>query len=280
MDYFDLADSADFVENIDQLNALALSGNVTVLSGVSTCPALSGAVVRAVASDIQITDIALGIAPSPKAELGLSVIKAILSYTGTCIPIRRDGEDTDFIGLTDSRDYQITIKDYLALEKRRFSAVEAPELRLFPKLYPNLENVWIGAGTRPEFLLRALNGLAWIKAKFGLPALTPLSKIVHWILSLCKFGPHRGGMFVEVKGEKNGERITRNWYLIAEGDDGPLIPAIAAEALIRKRLTGETLAAGARSAIDALTLEDFEGRFERHKIVTMTQNKTFEDITK
>lgn len=272
IDYFDLADSADFVANIDYLNTQALAANVTVLSGVSTCPALSGAVVKAIASDMHITDIALGIAPSPKAELGLSVIKAIFSYTGNPISTRRDGQDATFIGLTDSRDYQIALADYPPLMKRRFSAVEAPELRLFPALYPELQNIWVGAGTRPKFLLYILNGLAWAKSKFDLPDLTPFSTIAHRVLALFKFGPHRGGMFVEVKGqvkgEVNGEPKTRSWHLIAEGDDGPLIPAIAAEALIRKTLAGESLAPGARSAIDALTLEDFETRFKRHKIVT------------
>jgi len=268
IDYFDLADSADFVANIDHLNAQALAANVTALSGVSTCPALSGAVVKAIASDMRITDIALGIAPSPKAELGLSVIKAIFSYTGNPIPTRRNGQNATFIGLTDSRDYQIALSDYPPLMKRRFSAVEAPELRLFPALYPELQNVWVGAGTRPKFLLYMLNGLAWAKSKFGLPDLTPLSTIAHRVLALFKFGPHRGGMLVEVKGEVNGASKTRTWHLIAEGDDGPLIPAIAADALIRKKLAGESLEYGARSAINALTLKDFEASFKLHKIMT------------
>jgi saccharopine dehydrogenase-like NADP-dependent oxidoreductase len=268
IDYLDLADGADFVTHIDQLNDLALANNVCVISGLSTCPALSGAIVRAIGSDLSLTDITLGIAPSPKAELGLSVIKAILSYVGTKIPTRRNGEDTDFIGLAESRNYQIAIEDYPPLERRRFSAVEAPELRLFPKHYPTLKTVWVGAGTRPEYLLRLLNGLAWAKAKFNLPSLTPLSKIAHHALRLCQFGPHRGGMFVEVKGLKKGQPVSRQWHLIAEGDDGPLIPAIAAEIVIRKRLEGNTLPPGARAATNTLTLQDFEARFERHKIIT------------
>jgi len=268
IDYFDLADSADFVENIGQLNEKAIAQNTTVLSGVSTCPALSGAVIKALAQDTRVTNITIGIAPSPQAELGLSVIKAILSYAGTKIPTRRGGKDTHTIGLTDSRRYQIAPTNYPPLKNRRFSFVEAPELRLLPQLYPSLKTIWVGAGTRPEFLLRVLNILAWAKAKLKFPSLTPLSKLAHRVMSLCKFGPHRGGMFVEVIGEKDDNPICRSWHLIAEGDDGPLIPAIAAEALIRKKLSGEFLAPGARPATDALTLAEFEARFARHRIIT------------
>ena len=268
INYFDLADSADFVANIGALNVDAIKADVTILSGVSTCPALSGAIVRDLAQDMSVTDISLGIAPSPKAELGLSVIKGILTYAGAPIETWRDGQATQIVGLAESRRYKIAPCNYLPLEDRRFSAVEAPELNLFPKLYPNLQNIWVGAGTRPEFLLRCLNGLAKVKARFNLLPLTPLAKLAHKVMSLCKFGPHRGGMFVSVTGEVKDQRKTKNWHLVAEGDDGPLIPSIAAEALIRKRLAGEEIAPGARSAINELKLSEFEARFTRHKIKT------------
>ncbi len=271
--YFDLADSAGFVANIGELNKDAKKARVTVLSGVSTCPALSGAVVRDLAQGMTVTDITLGIAPTPKADLGLSVIKGILSYTGTKIPTVKDGKQTHFIGLAESRRYQIAPDNYPPLEERRFSAVEAPELIIFPKLYPRLQNIWVGAGTRPEFLLRLLNGLAIMKARFNLPNLTLLAKLVHRVMSLCKFGPHRGGMFVEVTGEVDGQSITRAWHLIAEGNDGPLIPAIAAETLVRKMLAGKKLETGAGSAEAELTLAEFEARFARHQIVSTIRRK-------
>ena len=56
-------------------------------------------------------------------------------------------------------------------------------------------------------------------------------------------------MFVAVQGTgPGGERIERSWHLLAEGDDGPLIPSMAAAAIIRHCLAGRLPAAGARAA--------------------------------
>ena len=47
-----------------------------------------------------------------------------------------------------------------------------------------------------------------------------------------------------------------------------VIPSIAAEALIRKKLNGETFKTGARTAVNELKLADFEARFAHHAIVS------------
>lgn len=266
--YLDLADSADFVANISSLNEAAKEANILALSGLSTCPALSGTVVRTLAREMRVKDITIGIAPSPKAALGLSVIKAILSYAGTSLPTTRKGKADSYIGLAETRRFQIAPQNYAPLKNRLFAAVEAPDLALFPALYPDLENLWVGAGTRPEFLLRILVGLAKLKALFKELPLAPLAPLAHAIMSLCKFGPHRGGMFVTVSGDVAGQTITRHWHLIAEGDDGPLIPAMAADAIIRTMMKGKIPPAGARPAIHELTLEEFEAQFARHNIVS------------
>ena len=273
IDYVDLADSAEFVANIATLNTAAFEKECFVLSGLSTCPTLSSAAVEALAQGQDITDIKIGIAPSPKAELGLSVVKAILSYAGQKIETLKNGKPDEVIGLTEGQRFQIAPADYPPLENRWFCAVEAPELKLFPKHYPNLQNLWVGAGTRPEALLRLLSVLARLKAALYLPTLTPLAKIAHKVLTLCQYGPHRGGMFVEVKITKDKVKSTQSWHLIAEGDHGPLIPSIATEILIRKILAGNRPANGARAAMNVLTLEEFETQFRKHRIVTRIKNE-------
>ena len=63
---------------------------------------------------------------------------------------------------------------------------------------------------------------------------------------------------------KDGGLVRRAWDLIAEVDDGPFIPAMAAAAIIRKYLNGRRPAAGARSALRGLgyrpTFEHFFAR--------------------
>jgi hypothetical protein len=54
--------------------------------------------------------------------------------------------------------------------------------------------------------------------------------------------------------------------MIAEGDDGPLIPSMAAEAIIRRRLAGMRPDPGARPATRDLELSDYEALFARRKI--------------
>ena len=131
-----------------------------------------------------------------------------------------------------------------------------------------MTDIWMGAGPVPEFLHRALNLLARAKARFNIPALTPFATLFHAVLNRARFGEHRGGMFVSVSGRSGDRPVRRSWHLLAEGDDGPLIPSMAIEALIRKRLRGERPGAGARSAVHALELEDYEALFERRRIVS------------
>jgi hypothetical protein len=59
--------------------------------------------------------------------------------------------------------------------------------------------------------------------------------------------------------------------MIAEGDDGPLIPSMAAEAIIRRRLDGRRPAPGARAATRDLELADYEALFARRQIVCGTR---------
>src|SRR3546814_153781 len=58
------------------------------------------------------------------------------------------------------------------------------------------------------------------------------------------------------------------WHLLAEGDDGPYIPSMAIEAILRKLIAGPRPAAGARSSVAALSLPDEDGLFERRSIHT------------
>jgi hypothetical protein len=88
-----------------------------------------------------------------------------------------------------------------------------------------------------------------------------VSEIVRW-------GEDRGGMFVEVAGRRGGAPTRRTWHLIAEGADGPSIPAMAAAAIIRRRLAGSPIAPGARAATGDLTLADFDPLFAARRIVT------------
>ena len=266
--YLDLADSAGFVFGIDRFDAAAKAAGVFVLAGVSSVPALSTAALREMARTMDIRRIEGGISPSPHARVGINVMRAVLGYAGSPVALRRDGKDATGIGLGESRRYTIAVPGRLPLRHIHFSLVDVPDLTLVPRAYPALTDIWMGAGPLPEYLHRLLNLLAKARAALRLPSLAPCAKLFHAVLDRLRAGEHRGGMYLHVHGMAGGQPVERSWHLIAEGDDGPYIPSMAVEARIRKVLAGERPAPGARSAVEALTLADFDAVFAGRAIHT------------
>jgi hypothetical protein len=261
--YLDLADGSDFVAGISDLDAAAKARGVFVLSGVSTCPALTAAAVRRLTEGWStVTSIKAGIAPTPWAGLGLSVVKAIAGYAGRPVPLLMFGRPSTGTALVWTRSRTIAPPGEIPLRVQHFSLVDTPDLRVLPPLYPGLQHIWFGAGPTPEILHRALNGMARLVEWRLLPTLKPLAPLFHWAINRLRWGEHRGGMFVAVAGrDAQGQAIRRAWHLVAEGDDGPFIPSIPASLIIRRLLDGRIPTPGARPATGELELSDFEARF-------------------
>ncbi|TLP67921.1 DUF4166 domain-containing protein [Parasedimentitalea maritima] len=264
--YLDFADAAEFVFGISKFDQAAKEAGIFVLSGVSSFPILTAAVLREISKTMEIETVQGGIAPSPYAGIGLNVMRAVLGYAGAPVKLTRNGKRTTAHGLTESKRCTVAVPGLLPLKNIRFSLVDVPELQVLPPEIPGLKDIWMGAGPVPETLHRMLNMLAKARAKFNLPSFVPLASIFYKILNLMKFGEHRGGMFVHVTGRQDGEPVERSWHLLAEGDDGPYIPSMAIEAIVRKHLKAESPEHGARPATQALTLADYQVQFENRTI--------------
>lgn len=278
VDYLDFADAADFVFGISALDEAAKDAGVTVLSGVSSFPVLTAAVLRKLGEDMTLTDVKGGIAPSPYAGIGLNVMKAVIGYAGGPVKLTRNGKPFEARGLAESLRYTVAPAGYLPLRNLHFSLVDVPDLQVLPQAYPDIQNIWMGAGPVPEILHKALNILAKARAALRLPSWEPFAPLFFKILNLMKFGEHRGGMFVEAIGTRKGETITKSWHLLAEGDDGPYIPSMAIEAIIRKWLKGERPATGARPAAEALELADYDALIEDREIYTGFRDNTAKGV--
>ncbi len=266
--YLDLADGAEFVAGIGQFDAEAKARGLIVRSGLSTCPALTSAVVSAFEREMTVTSLAGGIAPSPRAGVGETVLRAVLGYAGQDLDLMRDGRMTSAKALVERRRMTIAPPGKLPLHNKPFSLVEVPDLRLLPKTRPDLRDIWFGAGVVPEVFQRLLNFLARARATIGGPDLTGLAPVAHKVLSLFAIGEHRGGMIMVAEGLRGGQPVTMSWHLVAEGDDGPNIPALASEVMIRRIKAGDLPEAGARPAIGDVTLAEFETAFAHHAITT------------
>ena len=271
--YLDLSDGASFVRGIASFDVAARGRGVFVLSGVSSCPVLTAAVVRRLSAGMTRVDaIAGGIAASPYAEFGRNVIRAITSYAGRPVALLRDGRKTTAHAIMDSRYFTIAPPGRLPLYARRLSLVEVPDLTLLPALWPSLRTVWMGVGTVPEIWLRGLNALAWLVRLRLLPSLTAFTTLIHNTYTRLSWGEHRGGMFVTVEGTlADGSKVERSWHMIAEGDDGPFVPSMAAETIVRHCLAGRPPAPGARVGVNDVELADYEATFARRRIVTGTR---------
>ena len=274
IDYLDLADGSDFVDGIAQFDETARARGVAILSGVSSFPVLTAAVVRRLVHGrspplARLDSIAGGIAPSPYAGVGLNVIRAIASYAGKPVRLKRDGRAAVGRGLIETRRFTIAPPGCLPLRPTLFSLVDVPDLQALPKLWPEVGSVWMGAGPVPEILHRAMIVLARAVPLGLLRSLSPFAPLMHAVINVLRWGEHRGGMFVAVEGaDADGKPIARSWHMIAEGDDGPLIPSMAAEAIIRRRLDGKRPAAGARAGTRDLEQSDYEALFSRRRIFT------------
>jgi hypothetical protein len=279
VNYLDLADGSDFVAGVGAFDVRAGAAGCFVLSGVSSFPVLTAAVVRRLSSGMARVDrIRAGIAPSPFAGVGENVIRAIAGYAGKPATLRRYGAPGIAYPFTEQMRFTIAPPGRLPLRRTMFSLVDVPDLSALPELWPEAKEIWMGAGPVPEILHRALVALAWLVRARLLPTLAPLTPLFYFAMNHLRWGEHRGGMFVCVEGsDGSGTLMKRSWHLLAEGDDGPLIPSMAVEALVRKALDGSSPAPGARAAVRALELADYEQLFRRRTIHTGVRDEVADE---
>jgi hypothetical protein len=277
--YLDLADSAEFVMGISAFDHRAKAMELHVLSGASSFPSLSAAAVRHLIGGMRhVESIRGGLAPSPYADLGLNVMRAIASYAGQPITLRRGGAQATGYPATEQMRVAIAPPGGVPLRRRLFSLVEVPDLRALAELWSEARDIWIGAAPVPELFHRLFIGAAWLVRLRVLRSLAALAPLIHGVTRLLRWGEHRSGMFMEVVGaDEAGWSVTRSWHLTAEGDDGPYIPAMAVAAYVHKMLEGHMLPPGARAATRDLELADYERLFAGRSITWGVRHEPLPD---
>ena len=268
--YLDLADSTRFVCRFPGLDAMARNYGVFAISGLSTCPAITSAVVQHLGRDFsRIDEIFGGIAPSPFAGMGRSVVDAIAEYAGKPVRLLEDGEIAHRHTFVSARKYTIAPPASVPLPRLRFSLIDVPDLQLLSVEDVPVDRIWFGVATRPAIYHAMLRVLARLVRFRLIPSIKPLAGPMHFTMNHLSWGEHRGGLFVELRGRDRDNRpLLRSWHLVADGDVGPDVPTLAANAIIRSWLAGNAPQTGARSADGALTLDDLEPHFEALGIVT------------
>ncbi len=263
--YIDLADDRRFVCDIGELDKQAKDKGVLIVSGASSVPGLSSAVVERYQSQFSTIDsINLAIAPGNKAERGLATVEAILSYTGHPLNVFKEGRWQDVYGWMDSK-----VNDFGGfVGKRHLANVDVPDLELFPSRYGVTQQVSFQAGLELPILHKTMVGMAYL-SKIGLVKnWAPLSKaIVSTSNVFLPFGSDKGAMEVLVCGKDNAGNAKKvKWTLYAPKGNGPYIPTLSTIILARKLLSSDKQSSqqetGAKPCAGMFELSEFDTYFD------------------
>jgi saccharopine dehydrogenase-like NADP-dependent oxidoreductase len=269
--YVDLADARDFVAGFGAFDAAAKRRGVLALTGASSTPALSNAVIDHLAQGWRRIDaIEIAISPGNRAPRGESVMRAILSYVGRPVRLFDRGRWGTAPGWG-----MLVRRTMPGLGRRWLSLCETPDLDLLPERFAVRDRVIFRAGLELSALHLGLAAAGWLVRAGLLRSLVPFSKIALSAADLLiGLGSDRGGMVVEIAGlDSLGQAVCARWSLVAEAGDGPVIPTLPALAIIRALLAGRIDLRGALPCIGILTLEQIEAEFRPYRITTRVDSE-------
>jgi hypothetical protein len=273
MHYVDLADARDFVAGFGVLDVEARAVGVAALTGASSTPVLSNAVLDTLTQGWRCIDmIEIAISPGNRnSPRGLSVIRAILSYAGRPVRVFADGAWRERPGW--GRPIR---RDMPGLGKRWLSLCETPDLDLVPARFAPSESAIFRAGLELSLMHLGVCAAGMLVRFRLLRSLTPLARPFCWIAERLKaFGSERGGMLVEAMGiDAEGRTVRAAWSLVAEAGDGPAIPTLPALAAVRALADGRLTEAGARPCVGVLELAAIEREFASYRIATRITSST------
>jgi saccharopine dehydrogenase-like NADP-dependent oxidoreductase len=251
--YIDLADGREFVTGIRVLDPAAREAGVSVVSGASSVPALSAAVVDRLAGPFDRLDsIRIGISSGARSP-GLATVQGILSYIGRPFGRLQNGNRVSAYGWQDLIRHRFPSP----VGTRLLGSCDVPDLDLLPQRHPGLRSVAFYGGygnSAGHLLIWLLAGLV----RAGLvSSVAPLARWLHRSADLlAPLVSEKGAMFVEVSGLAQGDKISRTWHLLAFRNHGPHIPCGAAIDLTRKLITG-ALVPGATPCVGLLTVDEY-----------------------
>jgi len=252
--YLDLADGRQFVGGITRLDAAARAAGVSVISGVSSLPALSAAVVDCYLPEFSRLDsIRIGIT-SGAVVPGEATIRAVLGYCGQPFLALESGQWIDVYGWLETVAHEFPKQ----VGVRLLGRCDVPDLELLPKRYPSVHTVSFHAGFASQTAHRCVEWLSRRvrdgKLSSLVPFARPIATLARWLQPVFS---DRGAMFVTLQGlDKDGEAHRVTWNLVARDNDGPNIPCAAAIALTGKIASGNVPAAGAAPCLGMLSLEE------------------------
>jgi saccharopine dehydrogenase-like NADP-dependent oxidoreductase len=272
----DLADGRDYVLGSRALDEDARRAGVAVLSGASSTPALSHAVLdRLTAESGEVHAVDVAIAPGNRAPRGLSLVRAILSWAGRPVRVFRGGRWVEEPGW--GRPERIDID---GVGPRWLSLCETPDQDLLVERYRPAADATFRAGLELGLLHLGLYAASGLVRLGLLRSLAPLAwPMKHIADLLLPFGTDRGGMRVEVvTRDRDGALRRRVWTLVAEAGDGPQIPPLPALAALKMLASGELAFRGAAPCAGLVPYDRIAAEFAPYRIRATTRVEAVEPL--
>jgi hypothetical protein len=265
--YVDLADGREFVANFArEVDADARSAGVLAVTGASTLPALSTAVLDSLADRFEaLEEVDIAIAPGQRAPRGAATLAGVFSYCGKPFRWLSDGAWADAWGWQ-----ELARLRFAALGPRWAAACDVPDLALLPERYAGLRSARFRAALEFGVFHFALWTVAALR-RAGVPLplerwAAPLDRLAS---ALDRFGGEHGGMLICAAGRgRSGGSLRVEWELTVDALSGPEIPCFAASLLAERLESGGIALRGAMPCMGILRLHDFDAAFARWHITT------------
>ncbi len=253
--YIDLADAREFVANVGMLDITARAAKVLVVSGASSVPCLTAAVIDEYQTQFHaLESVDYAIATAQQTNRGLATTRAVLSYAGKPFTTLINGVMKTVYGWQN-----LHFHHFPGLGWRPLGNCNVPDLALFPARYPNLKTIRFYAGLEVPFEHIGLWLLSWL-ARLGI--IPPLDKFASLLLNFSRLfdslGSDRSGFYMKLSGQdadNQSKSITFN--LTAKDGFGPYIPCMPAILLARKLIHGDITTRGAQPCLGLITLADY-----------------------
>lgn len=268
--WIDLADARDYILGFGPaLDALARANGVCALTGASSTPALSCAVVESLTAGWQrVDDIEIAICPGGRGEVGPSVISAILSYAGRPVAIFDECRAQTATG------WGKPVRRHIdGLGARYLSRVETADDKLLQKRFNVTTRIDFRAGLESRLEHFGLMAIAFVRAARGRKGwLADTARLAQWLARARRitalFATDSGAMVVKVSGlDAEGKVAVARWSLLAHHGHGPQVPILPALALTRD-LIGRRAEPGARPASEDVKLAAIEAEMAPLSIAT------------
>nr|WP_314567341.1 saccharopine dehydrogenase [uncultured Pseudomonas sp.] len=253
VNYCDLSDCRTFVNGVGVLDAQARQAGVAILTGCSSVPTLSSAIIDQYRYRFtRIESIEHGISSSAKMP-GLSTVEGVLAYAGKPIKQLRNGQVHEVLGWQD-----LTLRKLPQLGTRVLANVDVPDMDIFAGRYgAHTLSFKAGAGLKlggvANYLLAQALRMGIVRDHVTWAA--RLHRLGTWFERL---GDGKSAMYIDVRGlGADGQPLSLAVQLTALNDKGPEIPSCAAVALAIKLAQGYVPEPGARPCVGEISVDEY-----------------------